>query len=62
MHSTKEGYFLTRNVVRIEVKRNKLLKFIKTHKLLISMTVVFGSLVIIEGILINQFVKLLSFI
>ena len=62
MQSTKEGYFLTRNVVRIEVKRNKLLKFIKTHKLLISMTVVFGSLVIIEGILINQFVKLLSFI
>ena len=62
MQSTKEGYLLTRNVVRVDIKEKKLIKFIKVHKFLIIATTLFLSLIIAEGVLLNYFVKLLSFI
>ncbi len=62
MQSTKEGYLLTRNVIKIECKRSKILEFIKIHKLMIMISIFFISLVVIEGILLNEFVKLLSLI
>lgn len=62
MQSTKEGYLLTRNVVRVDIKEKKLIKFIKVHKFLIIATILFLSLIIAEGVLLNYFIKLLSFI
>lgn len=62
MQSTKEGYLLTRNVVRVDIKENKLIKFIKMNKFLIIATTLFLSLIIAEGVLLSYFVKLLSFI
>ena len=62
MQSTKEGYLLTRNVVRVDIKENKLIKFIKVNKFLIIATTLFLSLIIAEGVLLSYFVKLLSFI
>lgn len=62
MQSTKEGYLLTRNVVRVDIKENKLIKFIKVNKFLIIAITLFLSLIIAEGVLLSYFVKLLSFI
>lgn len=62
MQSTKESYLLTRNVMRVEIRKNKLLQFIKIHKVFIIISAIFLGLITIEGILINQFIKLLSFI
>lgn len=62
MQSTKEGYLLNRNVIRVDIKANKVIQFIKVHKLLIIATTLFLSLVIAEGVLLSYFIKLLSFI
>lgn len=62
MQSTKEGYFLTRNVIRVDIKEKKLINFIKVHKISIIATTLFLSLIITEGVLLNSFIKLLSFI
>lgn len=62
MQSTKESYLLTRNVMRVEIRKNKLLQFIKIHKVFIIISAIFLGLITIEGMLINQFIKLLSFI
>lgn len=59
MQITNDGYILTRNVVKVDIKKNRFLKFIKTHKFLILILTIFFSLVIVEGILLNMFVKLL---
>ena len=60
MQTTKEGYFLTRNVMRVEIRKNKLLQFIKVHKVLIIISAIFLGLVTIEGMLINQFINILK--
>lgn len=60
MQSTKEGYLLTRNVIRVDIKANKVIQFIKVHKLLIIATTLFLSLVIAEGVLLNKFVSILK--
>lgn len=62
MQSTKEGYLLNRNVIRVDIKANKVIQFIKVHKLLIIAITLFLSLVIAEGVLLSYFIKLLSFI
>ena len=59
MQVTNEGYILTRNVVKVDIKKNRFLKFIKTHKISIIFSAIFFSLVIAEGILLNSFVKIL---
>lgn len=60
MQSTKEGYLLNRNVIRVDIKANKVIQFIKVHKLLIIATTLFLSLVIAEGVLLNKFVSILK--
>ena len=59
MQVTNEGYVLSRNIVKVNIKKNKFLKFIKSHKILIIVLIVFLGLVITEGVLLNTFVKLL---
>lgn len=60
MQSTKEGYLLTRNVIRVNTKENRLIQFIKVHKFLIIATTIFLSLIIAEGVLLNKFVSILK--
>ena len=36
MQITNEGYILTRNVMRVDIKKNRFLKFIKVHKISIN--------------------------
>ena len=60
MQVTNEGYILTRNVIKVDIKKNKIIRFFKTHKISIIVSVFFTSLVITEIILLNNFVKLLS--
>ena len=56
MQVTNEGYVLSRNIVKVNIKKNKILNFIKNHKI----SIIFFSLVIAEGVLLNMFVKLLA--
>ncbi len=60
MQTTKEGYLLARNVMRVQIRKNKLLEFIKIHKVLIIITAIFLALITIEGVLISQFINLLK--
>ncbi len=60
MQTTKEGYLLARNVMRVQIRKNKLLEFIKIHKVLIIITAIFLGLITIEGVLISQFINLLK--
>lgn len=60
MQVTNEGYILTRNIVKVDIKKNKFIKFIKTHKISIIVSIIFTSLVITEVVLLNNFVKLLA--
>ena len=60
MQVTNEGYVLSRNIVKVNIKKNRFLKFIKSHKISIIVSIVFLSLVIAEGVLLNMFVKLLA--
>ena len=60
MQVTNEGYILTRNVVKVDIKKNKFMKFIKTHKIFIIASIIFVSLVLTEGILLNCFIRLLA--
>ena len=60
MQVTNEGYVLSRNIVKVNIKKNIFLKFIKSHKISIIVSIVFLSLVIAEGVLLNMFVRLLS--
>ena len=60
MQVTNEGYILTKNVMKIDIKENKFLRFIKIHKISIIVSIIFIGLVIAEGILLNSFIKLLS--
>ena len=60
MQVTNEGYILTRNVVRVDIKKNRFLKFIKNHKTSIVISIIFIGLILTEGILLNSFIKLLS--
>ena len=59
MQVTSDGYILTRNISKIEIKNNRLLKFIKKHKIFIFVSTIFISLIITEAILLNNFIKLL---
>ena len=60
MQVTNEGYVLSRNIVKVNIKKNRFLKFIKSHKISIIVSIIFFSLVIAEGVLLNMFVRLLS--
>ena len=60
MQVTNEGYVLSRNIVKVNIKKNIFLKFIKSHKISIIVSIVFLSLVIADGVLLNMFVRLLS--
>lgn len=60
MQVTNEGYILTRNVMKVEIKKNRFLKFMKIHKISIIVSIFFTVLFLIEGILLSNFVKLLS--
>ena len=60
MQVTNEGYVLSRNIVKVNIKKNKILNFIKNHKISIIVSIVFLSLVIAEGVFLNMFVKLLA--
>ncbi len=60
MQVTNEGYVLSRNIVKVNIKKNIFLKFIKSHKISIIVSIVFLSLVIAEGVFLNMFVKLLA--
>ncbi len=59
MQVTNEGYVLSRNIVKVNIKKNRFLKFIKSHKISIIVSIVFFSLVIADGVLLNMFVRLL---
>ena len=59
MQVTNEGYILTRNVMKVEIKKNNFFKFIKVHKISIIVSTIFLGLVIAEGLLLNIFIKLL---
>ncbi len=59
MQVTNEGYVLSRNIVKVNIKKNRFLKFIKNYKISIIVSTIFFSLVIAEGVLLNNFVKLL---
>ncbi len=59
MQVTNEGYVLSRNIVKVNIKKNRFLKFIKSHKISIIVSIVFFSLVIADGVLLNIFVRLL---
>lgn len=60
MQITNEGYILTRNVMRVDIKKNRFLKFIKVHKISIIVSIIFIGLILTEGVLLNSFIKLLS--
>lgn len=59
MEITKENYILSRNIIKVQSKRKSVLDFIKLHKIAISISIIFLSLIIVEGILLNQFINLL---
>lgn len=60
MQITNEGYLLTRGIQRIELKKNKVLDFIKIHKFMLMISSFFAGLVVIEGVLLNAFINLLK--
>ena len=60
MQITNEGYILTRNVMKVDIKKNRFLKFIRNHKISIIVSIIFIGLILIEGVLLNSFIKLLS--
>lgn len=60
MQSTKEGYLLTRNVIKVECKKNKVFHFMKVHKTLMIMSALFLALILAEGILITEFIHTLK--
>ncbi len=62
MQTTNEGYFLTRNVIRVDIRKNKFLNFINIHKAIIITSLIFLSLITVEGILLNLFIKFLLII
>ena len=59
MQVTNEGYVLSRNIVKVNIKKNRFLKFIKSYKISVIVSIIFFSLVIAEGVLLNMFVRLL---
>ena len=59
MQVTNEGYVLSRNIVKVNIKKNRFLKFIKSYKISVIVSIVFFSLVIADGVLLNMFVRLL---
>lgn len=59
MQVTNEGYILTRNVMKVDIKKNRFLKFIRNHKISIIVSIIFIGLILTEGILVNNFIKLL---
>lgn len=59
MEITKENYILSRNIIKVQNKRKSVLDFIKLHKIAISISIIFLSLIIVEGLLLNQFINLL---
>lgn len=60
MQSTKEGYLLTRNVIKVEREKNKVFHFMKVHKVLMIMSALFLALILAEGILITEFIHTLK--
>lgn len=60
MQITNEGYILTRNVMKVDIKKNRFLKFIRNHKISIIVSIIFIGLILTEGVLLNSFIKLLS--
>ena len=59
MQVTNEGYILTRNVMKVDIKKNRFLKFIRNHKISIIVSIIFIGLILTEGVLLNSFIKLL---
>ena len=59
MRVTNEGYILARNLVSINSNKNSFIKFIKKYKVSIFISVVFISLMLVEILLLNSFVRLL---
>lgn len=60
MQITNDGYLLARGIERIELKKNKVLEFIKIHKLMLMISSFFVGLLVIEGILLNAFINVLK--
>ena len=60
MQITNEGYILTRNVMKVDIKKNRFLKFIRNHTISIIVSIIFIGLILTEGVLLNSFIKLLS--
>ena len=40
MQVTNEGYVLSRNIVKVNIKKNRFLKFIKSHKISIIVSII----------------------
>lgn len=59
MDITKEGYILSRNIIKITRRKNTIGEFIKKNKIKISVISFFSILILIEGILISKFIELL---
>ena len=59
MDITKEGYILSRNIIKITRRKNTIGEFIKKKKITISVISFFSILILIEGILISKFIELL---
>lgn len=59
MNITKEGYILSRNIIKITRRKNTIGEFIKKNKITISVISFFSILILIEGILISKFIELL---
>ena len=62
MYVTEEGYLFTRDITKVKTKNNKLKKFIRNNRISIIIASSFITLVIIEGILLNQFITMLKYL
>lgn len=62
MQITEDGYLLSRGVTRTSVRRNKnkVLEFIRVHRVIISISFAFIGVVLLEGVLLTRFISLLS--
>lgn len=59
MYMTQEGYLLTRGVERVEPKPGKLARFVKRHKILLSISTIAVSFIALEAVLLSKFIQLL---
>lgn len=59
MNITKEGYILSRNIIKVTGNKNTVREFIKNNKIKIGVISFFTILILIEAILISKFMELL---